>query len=84
MADFGDNLAKNDWRRIFLPTLDWTGKAEAICAAQNIPYRLLDTDAALSCGSENLIVQGDNLEALNSLLPFYRGRVKCVYIRSAL
>ena len=27
-----------------------------------------------------MIVQGDNLEVLKSLLPFYRGRVKCIYI----
>jgi len=25
-------------------------------------------------------VQGDNLEALKALLPFYAGRVKCIYI----
>ncbi|MFM7848553.1 MAG: site-specific DNA-methyltransferase [Rubrivivax sp.] len=28
----------------------------------------------------NLLVQGDNLEALKALLPFYRGRVKCIFI----
>jgi adenine-specific DNA-methyltransferase len=31
-------------------------------------------------GSDNLLVQGDNLEALKALLPFYRGRVKCIFI----
>ena len=30
--------------------------------------------------ADNLIVQGDNLDALKALLPFYRGRVKCIYI----
>ena len=64
-----------------MPTLDWTGKNEAIKAAQKVPYRLLEFDASLSCGDgDNLIVQGDNLEVLKSLLPFYRGRVKCIYI----
>ena len=29
---------------------------------------------------DNLIVQGDNLAALKSLLPTYHGKVKCVYI----
>ena len=29
---------------------------------------------------DNLIVHGDNLAALKSLLPTYRGKVKCVYI----
>ncbi|MDD0823798.1 site-specific DNA-methyltransferase [Mannheimia sp. AT1] len=30
--------------------------------------------------NENLIIQGDNLAALKSLLPFYAGQVKCIYI----
>lgn len=30
--------------------------------------------------SGNLLIQGDNLEALQALLPFYRGRVKCIFI----
>ena len=29
---------------------------------------------------DNLIIQGDNLQALKSLLPYYEGRVKCIYI----
>ncbi|MFC6204877.1 site-specific DNA-methyltransferase [Psychrobacter urativorans] len=37
----------------------------------------------ISCGdadSGNLIVQGDNLDALKALLPRYAGKVKCIYI----
>ena len=30
--------------------------------------------------SNNLIIQGDNLDALKSLLPFYAGSVKCIFI----
>ncbi|WGE41432.1 site-specific DNA-methyltransferase [Actinobacillus equuli] len=30
--------------------------------------------------NENLIIQGDNLAALKSLLPFYAGQVKCIFI----
>ena len=64
-----------------MPTLDWENKSDALRASKKIPYRLLEFDAAQSSGDdENLIVQGDNLDALNSLLPFYRGRVKCIYI----
>lgn len=66
-----------------MPTLDWTGKQDAVRAAVKVPYRLLERDSALSCGdinSGNLIVHGDNLEAMTALLPFYRGRVKCAYI----
>ncbi len=37
-------------------------------------------EAALGCnGSENMIIHGDNLEALMSLLPRYEGRVKCIW-----
>ena len=30
--------------------------------------------------SENMIIHGDNLEALKALLPKYEGKVKCIYI----
>ncbi len=30
----------------------------------------------------NLIIEGDNLKALKSLLPTHAGRIKCVYITS--
>lgn len=30
--------------------------------------------------SENMIIHGDNLEALKALLPQYEGKVKCIYI----
>ncbi len=29
---------------------------------------------------DNLVVHGDNLKALKALLPYYHGRVKCIYI----
>lgn len=75
------NLRENFLEVKILPTLDWEGKADAIKAAKKIPHYLLDFDESLSCGEgENLIVQGDNLVALKSLLPLYRGRVKCIYI----
>lgn len=31
-------------------------------------------------GSRNMIIHGDNLEALKALLPRYEGKVKCIYI----
>ena len=64
-----------------MPTLDWAGKNLALDAVINIPYHLLQFVPEKSCGrDQNLIVQGDNLVALKALLPFYRGRVRCVYI----
>ena len=64
-----------------MPTLDWTGKQQAVEQAKKVSYRLLNFDS--TCGeknSGNLIVQGDNLDALKSLLPYYRHCVKCIYI----
>lgn len=64
-----------------MPTLDWTGKQTAVELAQKTKYRLLDFVS--TCGeknSGNLIIQGDNLDALKSLLPYYRKSVKCIYI----
>ena len=64
-------------------TLNWDDKDSAVNAANNVPLRLLQYDSALSYGdknSGNIIVQGDNLDVLKSLLPIYRGQVKCIYI----
>ena len=66
-----------------MPNLDWAGKAEAVAAAKGAAYRLLLADESLSYGdlsAGNAIVQGDNLDALKSLLPYYAGQVRCVYI----
>jgi site-specific DNA-methyltransferase (adenine-specific)/adenine-specific DNA-methyltransferase len=65
-----------------MPTLNWIGKDAVIRHHNEVPFRLLEPDANLSCGEAdgNLIVQGDNLHALKALLPKYAGRVKCIYI----
>ena len=66
-----------------MPTLNWIGKDAVVKHQQAVPFRLLEPVAALSCGaahSGNLIVQGDNLDALKALLPRYAGQVKCIYI----
>jgi len=66
-----------------MPTLNWLTKETDLKTAANTAYRLLVEDESLSYGSpdnENLLVQGDNLEALKALLPFYAGQVKCIYI----
>lgn len=65
-----------------MPLLHWLTRDEDLRAADRVPYRLLDEVPELShgAGDEGLLVQGDNLEALKALLPFYAGRVKCIYI----
>jgi adenine-specific DNA-methyltransferase len=64
-----------------MPFLDWVNKAQAQRVAADVPYHLLQFESAHGDAStENLLIQGDNLLALKALLPFYRGRVKCIYI----
>ncbi|MDR2892845.1 MAG: site-specific DNA-methyltransferase [Deltaproteobacteria bacterium] len=65
-----------------MPSLDWIGKKAVIRHHKEVPFRLLEPVPGLSCGeaSGNLLVQGDNLDALKALLPRYAGRVKCIYI----
>ncbi|MGA3326462.1 MAG: site-specific DNA-methyltransferase [Terriglobia bacterium] len=66
-----------------MPTLDWIGKKAVLNHHREVPYRLLKCDASLSAGdpdSGNLLIQGDNLLALKALLPYYAGKVKCIYI----
>ena len=65
-----------------MPTLTWNGKEEAVEAKDQVPYHLLEEDPALGYGDAdagNVIVQGDNLAALKALLPYYKGRVRCIY-----
>lgn len=65
-----------------MPILEWLNKGEATEVAKNLPYRILKANPELSYGekSENMIIKGDNLEALQALLPYYKGQVKCIYI----
>ena len=66
-----------------MPWLQWLTRDEDIKRAKVAPYRLLEAEPELSAGdprSPNMLIQGDNLEALKALLPYYAGRVKCIYI----
>lgn len=66
-----------------MPTLRWLTRDEDIRAAAQVPYRLLEEVPDLGHGDRdtgNMLIQGDNLDALKALLPFYAGQVKCIYI----
>ena len=66
-----------------MPVLQWLDRDKHVRAAEAVPYRLLEADDAHSAGdadSPNMLIQGDNLEALKALLPYYAGRVKCIFI----
>ena len=70
-----------------MPTLNWIGKEACINHHDEVPIHTLTHDPDRSLGAENeplgtgnLLVEGDNLLALKALLPYYAGRVKCIYI----
>lgn len=58
-------------------------RGDDVRAADRVPYRLLEAQPELDGGdadAANMLIHGDNLDALKALLPYYAGRVKCVYI----
>lgn len=66
-----------------MPWLEWHNRNDDLKATAKTPYRLLQPIQSLSHGDEdapNMLIQGDNLEALKALLPYYAGQVKCIYI----
>lgn len=67
-----------------MPFLDWVNKNQAKEATREVPYHLLKLESThgdvTGPNADNLLIHGDNLLALKALVPFYAGRVKCVFI----
>lgn len=64
-----------------MPTLEWIGKDKVVNHHQEVPFRILDKKYTFNAeDSENMIIHGDNLLALKSLLPQYEGLIDCIYI----
>ena len=71
-----------------MPTLEWIGKEKVVNHHLEVPYHVLTRQYSYDekgehtedNGSENMIIHGDNLIALKSLLPKYEGRIRCIYI----
>ncbi len=71
-----------------MPTLEWIGKDKVVNHHLDVPYHVLERKYSFDKdgqheednGAENMIIHGDNLIALKSLLPQYEGQVKCIYI----
>ncbi len=70
-----------------MPTLNWIGKEAVINHHDEVPIHTLTLDRDRSFGYDNeplgignLLVEGDNLTALKALLPYYAGKVKCIFI----
>lgn len=63
-----------------MPTLDWIGKDKVINHHMDVPYRVLDAQYEYGEPDGSMIIHGDNLSALKSLLPEYEGKIRCIYI----
>jgi adenine-specific DNA-methyltransferase len=72
-----------------MPTLNWIGKDKVIKHHHDVQFRVLekqyDFNSPLPIGEgsgvgSNMLIHGDNLEALKALLPYYEGKIKCIYI----
>src|SRR5438552_13374692 len=68
-----------------MPTINFKGKALVQNFHLLVPYHELKPVKSKSLTEkvslhDNLVVHGDNLKALKSLLPYYHGKVKCIYI----
>lgn len=71
-----------------MPTLHWIGKEKVINHHLDVPFKVLEHSYGFDngeqtmeeTGSGNMIIHGDNLEALKTLLPEYEGKIKCIYI----
>jgi len=65
-----------------MPTLNWIGKDEIVQHDKEVKFKLFRKLKGCSVGdkSKNLLIHGDNLEALKALMPYYQGQIKCIYI----
>jgi len=66
-----------------MPYLHWLTRDDDLSQSRKAPYRLLEEAPEHSAGdadNPNMLIQGDNLDALKALLPYYAGKVKCIYI----
>lgn len=67
-----------------MPTLNWIGKEKVVNHHLEVPFRTLERQYTFAAEGQddggNMIIHGDNLDALKALLPMYEGKVKCIYI----
>lgn len=64
-----------------MPYIDWMGKDDVKDHHKSIAYKTIECKEEIGDkDSQNLIIKGDNLLALKSLLPYYASSVKMIYI----
>ena len=64
-----------------MPTLNWIGKEEIVNHDKDVSFKLFKKIKSCSMGdkSKNLLIHGDNLEALKALMPYYKNQVISIY-----
>lgn len=66
-----------------MPTLNWIGKDKVVNHHLDVPFRTLERQYMFAPSGQddgNMIIHGDNLEALKALLPQYEGGIRLIYI----
>ena len=71
-----------------MPTIEFKGKQFVYSHHLSVPFRELTVEPKKSLPEkgkkasldDNLIIHGDNLEALKALMPTHAGKVNCIYI----
>lgn len=71
-----------------MPRLEWIGKDKIVNHHRDVPYCVLNRTYSYDStgqhdednGSGNMVVHGDNLYVLKSLLPKYEGKIDLIYI----
>lgn len=63
-----------------MPRLEWAHKEKVVNHHLDVLYRILEKSYDYGEASGNVIVHGDNLAALKSLLPEFGGRVPCILL----
>lgn len=70
-----------------MPELIWSGKDKVKFHHHDVPFHLLDEQYRFTAEAgkpqnreDNILIHGDNLLALKSLLPEFGGRINCIYI----
>lgn len=68
-----------------MPIIQFKGKTAVESYHRVVPHHTLEIDGKLSLAKKpsldgNLIIEGDNLIALKSLLPTHAVKIKCIYI----
>ena len=71
-----------------MPRLEWIGKDKIVNHHRDVPYCVLNRTYSYDStgqhdednGSGNMVIHGDNLYVLKSLLPKYEGKIDLIYI----